>query len=43
MVSHGWREPLNYSRGVHLPQVVPDSDPDALLPSKGDGAASGSQ
>jgi hypothetical protein len=31
MVSQLGSEPLNYSRGIYLPQVLPDSTPDALL------------
>ena len=42
MVSHGRPEPLNYSRGVHLPEVLLDSALDALLPSKSDGSSPGS-
>lgn len=43
MVSQEVAEPLNYSCGVYLPQVIPDSAPDALLPSQGDGAAPGAE
>ena len=43
MVSQVEEEPLNYSRGVHLPEILLNPHFDALLPSQGDWAAAGAQ